>query len=94
MITSWSIFILTIFVGYGICHFLITPLLLKKHKNRRFFESSFWEGLQAENHLKDLMKETNNIAVKRTLVAIRYSKVMMIFSIIATVIFAVLEGIQ
>ena len=94
MITSWTIFLLTLFIGYGICHFLITPLLLKKYRNRGFFESSFWEGLQAENHLKDLMKETDDIAIKRTLVTIKYSKLMIIFSIIATVTFAVLGGLQ
>jgi len=94
MITSWAIFLLTLFIGYGICQFLITPLLLKKHKNKGFFESSLWEGLQAENHLKDLMKQTSDIAVKRTLVAVRYSKLIISLSAIATVTFAVLEWLQ
>jgi len=94
MITSWIIFIVTALVGYVICHFLITPMLLKKYKNRGFFESFFGEGLQAENHLKELLEETNDPIVQRTLKTIRYSKIIIVFSITATAVFAVLEGIQ
>ena len=94
MITSWIIFIVAALVGYVICHFLITPMLLKKYKNRAFFESFFWEGLQAENHLKALLDETNDLIVKRTLKTIRYSKILIFFSITATAVFSVLEGIK
>jgi hypothetical protein len=94
MITSWTIFIVAVLVGYVICHFLITPMLLKKYKNKPFFESFFWEGLQAENHLKELLDETNALTVQRTLIIIRYSKIIIVFSITAIAVFTVLEGIQ
>ena len=93
-ITSWIIFILTVFVGYGICHFILTPLLLKKHRNRGFVESSFWEGIQAENHLKDLLNETNDPMVQFTYKTIKYSKILIVVSLIAMVSFAILNGIQ
>jgi hypothetical protein len=94
MITSWTIFIAAVFVGYVICHFLITPMLLKKYKNRAFFESFFGEGLQAENHLKELLDETNDLIVQRTLKIIRYSKIVIVVSIIAIAVITVLEGIH
>lgn len=94
MVASWTIFIVAVLVGYVICHFLITPMLLKKYKNRAFFESFFGEGLQAENHLKELLDETNDLVVQRTLKTIRYSKILIFFSITATAVFSVLEGIQ
>ena len=57
MIASWIIFMVAVLVGYVICHFLITPMFLKKYKNRAFFESFFGEGIQAENHLKALLED-------------------------------------
>jgi hypothetical protein len=69
-------------------------MLLKKYKNRAFFESFFGEGLQAENHLKELLDETNGLIVKRTLKIIRYSKIVIVVSIIAIAVITVLEGIH
>jgi Na+/glutamate symporter len=94
IITSWTIFIVAVLVGYVICYFLITPMLLKKYKNRAFFESFFGEGLQAENHLKELLDETNDLIVQRTLKIIRYSKIVIVVSIIAIAVITVLEGVQ
>jgi len=66
----------------------------KKIKNRAFFESFFGEGLQAENHLKELLDETNDPIVQKTLKTIRDSKIIIVLSITATAVFAILEGIQ
>ncbi len=94
MISSWSLFFLSVFVGYFLCHFIIAPMLLKKYRNRGFLESSFWESLQAENHLKDLRKETNDPIVSLTLKTIHYSKFVIGFAITAAIVFSVLNSIN
>ncbi len=88
---SWAVFLMASFIGYGLCYFLITPFLLKKHRKMSLLKSAFWEGLQAENHLIDLLKETNDELVRKTLNTIKYSKIVAVFSIIAAMTFFVIE---
>jgi len=71
------LFAISVFIGYIICHFVVVPILLKKHRKKGFCESMVWEAPQAENRLRDLVKETNNKAVLTTLKVIRYSKYSM-----------------
>lgn len=91
MIASWIFFLSSFFVGYIICHFIITPILLKKHKGKGLFEAIIYEGLQAEFHLKDLIIQTTDKAVTQTLKLIKYSKFGIVISLIFFVAFAILH---
>jgi hypothetical protein len=73
----FNLFLISLFIGYFICHFIVAPILLNKHGKKGIRESIVWEALQAENHLKDLAKETNDKAVITTLRIIKYSKYSM-----------------
>ena len=71
------LFAISVFVGYIICHFVVVPILLKKHGKKGFYESTVWEAPQAVNRLQDLAKETNDKAVLTTLKVLKYSKYSM-----------------
>ena len=85
------LWLLSFFIGYIVCYFVITPLLLKKHGKRGFFQALIWESLQSENHLKDLASETGDKAVVITLRVARYSKITIVFSLLLFVLFAILN---
>jgi len=89
---SFKIFYFTFFFGYIICHFVITPIFLKKYRNKSIFQSIIYEGLTAELTLKELMKETNDKYVKWTVKIIHYSKFIIVISLISGVIFAVIQS--
>lgn len=71
------LFTISVFIGYVICHFVVVPILLKKHGKKGFYESIVWEVPQAENRLLNLAKETNDKAVLMTLKVLKYSKYSM-----------------
>jgi hypothetical protein len=73
-IIFFVLFLISLFVGYILCHFIIAPILLSKHGKKGLFEAMMWEALQAENHLRDLANETDDKAVFATLKVIKYSK--------------------
>jgi hypothetical protein len=71
------LFAISVVIGYIICHFIVVPILLKKHGKKSFYESMVWEAPQAVNRLRDLAKETNDKSVLTTLKIIKYSKYLM-----------------
>ena len=73
-ICFFILFAISVFIGYVICHFVVAPILLKKHGKKSFRESMVWEAPQAVNRLRDLAKETDDKAVITTLKLITYSK--------------------
>lgn len=87
-------FAVSVFIGYVICHFIIVPILWKKHGKKGFFESMVWEAPQAENRLRDLAKATNDTAVFTTLKIIKYSKYSMVLFFILFVLSTFLSGIN
>lgn len=91
MVISGIIFFITLIVGYVICYFIITPILLVKHKGRSFIEAAFWEGIQAENHLKDIAVEKNDRVAVQALKIINASKYIIIISLILFIVFAVMS---
>ena len=82
---------LSIVIGYGVCYFIVTPILLKKHLNKGIFEAAFWKSIQAENTLHDLELKTNDRAITNTLKTIKYSKYSMIISLVLFILFSVLN---
>jgi hypothetical protein len=76
-ILFFVLFLISLFVGYILCHFIIAPILLSKHGKKGLLEAMMWEALQAENHLRELATETNDKAVYATLKVIKYSKYFM-----------------
>ena len=67
MVASWAIFILSVVVGYVVCHFIITPILLKKHRNKSIAQGgscAHW-GQVLQNNLFALQPDGKkyNVAV-------------------------------
>ena len=85
-ICFFILFAISVFIGYVICHFVIVPVLLKKHGKKSFCESIVWEAPQAVNRLRELAKETNDKAVLTTLKVIKYSKYSMVLFFILFVL--------
>ena len=88
------LFAISVFVGYIICHFVVVPILLKKHGKKGFSESMVWEAPQAENRLRDLAKETNDKAVLTTLKVLKYSKYSMALFFILFVLSTFLSNLN
>lgn len=91
-ICFFILFAISVFIGYVICHFVVVPILLKKHGKKGFCESIVWEAPQAENRLRDLARETNDQAVLTTLKIIKYSKYSMALFLILFVLSTFLSG--
>lgn len=89
---SFTVFYIAFLFGYIICHFVITPIFLKKYRNKSVIQSMIYEGLTAELTLKELIKETNDKYVKWTVDIIHYSKFVIVISLISGVIFAVIQS--
>ena len=88
------LFAISVFIGYVICHFVVVPILLKKHRKKGFYESIVWEAPQAENRLQDLAKETNDKAVLTTLRVLKYSKYLIALFFILFVLSTFLSGLN
>jgi hypothetical protein len=88
------LFTISVFIGYVICHFIVVPILLKKHGKKGFHDSMVWEAPQAENRLRDLAKETNDKAVLTTLKVIKYSKYSMALFFILFVLSTFLSSLN
>lgn len=92
-IVSLIVLSISIFIGFGVCYFVITPLLLKKHRGKSFFEAAIYEGLSAEFNLKKLNNETSDSVVIKTIAAIKYSKIIIVLSLLSLITFFVIDTI-
>ena len=86
------LFFISVFIGYVVCHFIIVPILMAKHGKTGVYQAIVWEALQAENHLHDLAKKTNDQAVFTTLKVIKYCKYSMAFFFILFIVSAFLSN--
>jgi hypothetical protein len=62
---SLILFFVFVLVGYPVCYFVITPILMNKHGKRSYRESYLWitNCLYAEDDLGKLYRETGDATV-------------------------------
>ena len=79
-------------IGYGICYFVVTPILMNKHGKRPYKESYIWIAncLYAEDDLDKLYRTTGDAAVKKTIKLITICKYSIIANLLLFILFAVI----
>ena len=90
---SVLLLILSIFIGYPFCHAGIGPWIMAKRGKRKLWENFVYFGniLQMENDLKELAKQNDEEAIQ-TLKIISICKWSIVFSLISTIVFAVISS--
>ncbi len=91
VVASWVVFLSSFVVGYIFCLFIATPILLKKHKNKKILESVIWEWPQAEFHLQDIASKTGDSTTIKIIKILKYSKAALAISFVSFLLFTVLE---
>ena len=74
MVFLFIIFTVSVVIGYIVCHFIVAPILISRHSGISLSQAMIWEGIQAENTLKDIESKTGDKAITTTLKTIKYSK--------------------
>lgn len=85
------IFLASLFWGYFIGYFFISPFLLVKYKKKRYLEALVYECGLAEEHLKEISMKYGDKLAENTIKLITYSKYSILFSLVLLLIGVILN---
>jgi hypothetical protein len=79
-------------IGYGICYFVITPILMKKHGKRTYKESylRITNCLYAEEDLRKLFFENKDLTAEKTIKIIKICKYTVVIGFLSFITFSLI----
>jgi hypothetical protein len=91
-ILSLLLFFLSFVIGYVICYFIVTPVLMRKHGKRTYRESYFWitNCLYAEDDLRKLFYENKDLTAQKTIKIIKICKYTLVIGFLLFIFFSFL----